>query len=164
MNQFAQMKTMLTSFLAPRQETTKRAFCNYLASDVENLEKRDFQTFQNEALKLLSRIQSRAEERTRQPQQPTLPGNSSATSTHVPTTYHQQQQPAVSAMEYIQRQLHFTISLSKVFNPLSLQPTIHFWEYQSVMSYLQMDKPQLLTPNDPHQHIASPPTTQQQEL
>ena len=55
MDQFAQMKTML-SFLGPRQETTRTAFCNYLASGVEALEDKDFQTFRNEAVKLLSSI------------------------------------------------------------------------------------------------------------
>ena len=32
MDQFCQMKNMLTSFTEPRQETIKTAFCNYLAS------------------------------------------------------------------------------------------------------------------------------------
>ena len=41
MDQFAEMKTMFTSFLGPRQETTSTAFCN-------------FQNFRNEAVKLLS--------------------------------------------------------------------------------------------------------------
>ena len=66
-NQFAQMKTILTSFLSPRQESTRRAFFNYLASELENFEERKFQTFRNEAVKLLSGIQSRAEERTVNP-------------------------------------------------------------------------------------------------
>ena len=34
MDQFAQMKTMLTSFLGPRQETTKTTFCKSLVSEV----------------------------------------------------------------------------------------------------------------------------------
>ena len=33
---------------------------------------------------------------------------------------------------------------------------------QSVMSYPQMDTPRRLTPSNPHQHITSTPTTQQQ--
>ena len=61
MDQFAQMETMLSSFLRPRQKTTRTAFCNYLAREVEALEERGFQTFRNEAVKLLSGIQSRAE-------------------------------------------------------------------------------------------------------
>ena len=48
MDQFAQIKTMLTSFPGPRQKTTRTAFCNYLASEVENLEERKFETFRNE--------------------------------------------------------------------------------------------------------------------
>ena len=42
MNQFEQMKTMLSSFLGSRQETTRTAFCNYVASEVEALEDKDF--------------------------------------------------------------------------------------------------------------------------
>ena len=85
-DQFAQMKTLLTSFLGPRQEATGTAFCNYLASEVENLEERDFQTFINEAVKDLSGAESRTKERIHQPQQPTLSRISSTTSTYVPLT------------------------------------------------------------------------------
>ena len=71
MDQFIQMRTMLSSFLGQKQETTTcAAFCNYLVSEVEGLEEKDFQTFRNEAAKLLSNIQSKAEEHGRQPQQP----------------------------------------------------------------------------------------------
>ena len=70
MDQFAQMKTMLSSFVGPGQETTRTAFCIYLASEVEALENRDFQTSRNKAVKLLSSIQSKADERRHQPQQP----------------------------------------------------------------------------------------------
>ena len=67
-----QMRTMLSSFLGQKQETTTTiAFCNYLALEVEGLEEKDSQTFSNEAVKFLSHIQSRAEERDNQPQQPT---------------------------------------------------------------------------------------------
>ena len=52
-DQFAQMKPMLTSFLGPRQKPTRTAFCNYLASEVENLEEREFQTFRNDAVKFV---------------------------------------------------------------------------------------------------------------
>ena len=41
MDQFAQLKTMLSLFLGPRQETIRTAFCNYLASQVDVLEDRD---------------------------------------------------------------------------------------------------------------------------
>ena len=42
MDQFAQMKTMLSSFLGPRLEATRTALCNYLTSEVEALEESDF--------------------------------------------------------------------------------------------------------------------------
>ena len=45
-DQFTQMRTMLSSFLRQKQETTTcTAFYNYLASEVERLEEKDFQTF-----------------------------------------------------------------------------------------------------------------------
>ena len=100
MDQFTQMKTLLLSFLGRRQETTRTAFYKYLASGVEALEDRDFQTFRIEAGKLLSRIHSWAEERShqsQQPQQPTISTSSSATSTFVPQTFQQPQQPAPAA-------------------------------------------------------------------
>ena len=43
MDQFAQIKPMLSSFLRPRQETTRIAFCDYLASEVDILDNRDIQ-------------------------------------------------------------------------------------------------------------------------
>ena len=46
-DQFFHMKSILTSFLRPRQETTLTAHCNYLASEVENMQERDFLTIQN---------------------------------------------------------------------------------------------------------------------
>ena len=104
MDQFAEMKTMLSTFLGPRQETRRTAFCSYLASEVEALGDRDFQTFRNEAMKLLSGIQSRADERSHQPKQPqqqTLSWSPSATSAFVPQTFQQPQQPAPAAREYI---------------------------------------------------------------
>ena len=71
MDQFTQMRTMLSSFLGQKQETTTRTvFCNYLASEVQGLEEKDFQIFRNKAVKLLSNIQSRADECGHQPQQP----------------------------------------------------------------------------------------------
>ena len=62
MDKFTQMKTMLSSFLRQKQETTPTAFCKYVPSEVEGLDEKDFQTFRREAVKLLSSIQSRAEE------------------------------------------------------------------------------------------------------
>ena len=69
MDQFALMSTMLPSFLRPMEETTRTAVCNYLASEVVGLEDKDFQTFRNEAVKLLSSIQSRTAARGHLPQQ-----------------------------------------------------------------------------------------------
>ena len=57
-DQFTEMKTILSSFIRPRQETTRTAFCNFLASEVEALEKRDFQTFRNKAVKLWVRVRA----------------------------------------------------------------------------------------------------------
>ena len=70
MDQFTQMRSMLSSFLRQKLETIHAEFCNYLASEVEGLEEKDFQTFRNEAVKFLSTIQSKAEECGCQPQQP----------------------------------------------------------------------------------------------
>ena len=57
MDQFAQMKTMLSSFLGPRQETTRTALYNYLASEFQTLEERDIQTSRNETQKHFSGTQ-----------------------------------------------------------------------------------------------------------
>ena len=67
MDKFVQMKIMLSVFLGPRQESTRTAFCNCLTSELEALEGSGFQTFRNEAVKLLSGMQSKSDERTRQP-------------------------------------------------------------------------------------------------
>ena len=120
MDQFAQMKTMLSLFLGPRQETTGTAFCNYLVSELEAL-RGYFQTFRNEAVKLISSIKSRADERSHQPQHPqqqTLSGSSCATLTFVPQTFQQPQQPAPAAREYI-------LTIPKTQMPASqvIQPT-----------------------------------------
>ena len=76
----------------PRQESARTEFCNYLLSEVENLEERNFQTFGNETVKLLIVIQDRAEERNLQPQKPTFSRRTSSTSTYVTQTYRQQSQ------------------------------------------------------------------------
>ena len=105
MDQFTQMRTMLSSFLWQKQETTTcTAFCNFLTLEVEESEEKDIQTFRNEVVKLLSCIQSRAEEHGRQPQQPqqqTFSRSSSGTSIFVPQTFQQAQHPAPAAGEYI---------------------------------------------------------------
>ena len=76
-----------------QERTPRTAFCNYLALEVEGLEEKDFQTFRNEAVKLLSNIQSRAEHG-HQPQQQPLSCCSSAASTLGPQTFQQPHQPA----------------------------------------------------------------------
>ena len=122
MDQLTQMKTMLSSFLGKKQETTTcTAFCNYLESEVEGLEEKDFQTFRNEAVKLLSSIQSRAEEHGHQPQQPQkqpLSRSSSATSTFVPQTFQQRQQLTPTAREYILTIPDTQMPLSQVIQPV----------------------------------------------
>ena len=60
---------MISTFLGARQDPTpspRQSFCNYLHSEIENLEERDFLTFRNETVKLLNEIQYKAEERKRQ--------------------------------------------------------------------------------------------------
>ena len=85
LDQFQQMRSMISTFLGERQDPTRsprQSFCNYLHSEIENLEERDFLTFRNETVKLLSEIQYKAEERKRQ-----------VTKSHEVTTY---QLPEVS--------------------------------------------------------------------
>ena len=120
------MLTMQSSFLWPRQGTTRIAFCNYLESEVEALVDRDIQTFRNKAVRLLSRIQSRAEKRSclpQQPQQHTLSRSSSATSTFVPQTFQQPQQPAPAAREYILTIPETQMPASKIIKPAKQKPS-----------------------------------------
>ena len=115
-DQVTQMRTML-SFFGQKQETiTCTAFCNYLASEVEGLGEKDFQTSRNKAVKLLSNIQSKAEEGGRQLQQ-TLSRSSSAASTFVPKTFQQPQQPAPAAREYILTIPETEIPSSQIIRP-----------------------------------------------
>ena len=44
----------------------RQSFCNYFHSEIEHLEERDFLTFRNETVKLLSEIQYKAKEHKRQ--------------------------------------------------------------------------------------------------
>ena len=115
MDQFSQMKTMLTSFLEPRKETTRIAFCNYLASEFENVEETYSQNFKNSTVKILCEIQSRVEERNHQPQQPTFSKSTSITSTYVLQTY--QQQSAASAREYISTIPEIQMPASQTIQP-----------------------------------------------
>ena len=60
---------MISTFLGAHQDptpSTRQLFCNYLHSEIENLEERDFLTFRNETVKLLSEIQYKAKECKRQ--------------------------------------------------------------------------------------------------
>ena len=69
LDQFQQMRSMISTFLEACQDPTpspRQSFCNNLHSEIENLEERDFLTFRNETVKLLSEIQYKAEERKRQ--------------------------------------------------------------------------------------------------
>ena len=63
------MRSMISTFLGARQDPTpspRQSSCNYLHSETENLEERDFLTFRNETVKLLSEVQYKAKVRKRQ--------------------------------------------------------------------------------------------------
>ena len=69
LDQFQQMRSMISTFLGARQDPTpspRQSFCNSLHSEIEDLEVRDFLTFRNDTAKLHSEIQYKAEERKRQ--------------------------------------------------------------------------------------------------
>ena len=79
LDQFMQMRSMISSFLGAQQESAtvilqlsllyrnlRQSFCNYLYSVIEHLEEHDFLTFRNETVKLVSRIEYKAEEHKRQ--------------------------------------------------------------------------------------------------
>ena len=57
LDQFQQMRLMLSSFLGTHQYSTsnpRQLFYNYLYSQIEHMEERDFLTFRNETVKLFS--------------------------------------------------------------------------------------------------------------
>ena len=85
---------MISTFLGACQDPTpspRLLFCNYLHSEIENLEERDFLTFRNETVKLLSEIQYKAEERKRQ-----------VTTSQEVTTYHlPEASQATAGREYV---------------------------------------------------------------
>ena len=63
------MRSMISTFLGACQDpilSPRQSFCNYLHSEIENLEERDSLTFRNETVKLFSEIQYKAKERKRQ--------------------------------------------------------------------------------------------------
>ena len=69
MDQFQQKRSIISNFLGARQDPTpgpRQLFCNYLHSEIGNLEERDFLTFRNETVRLLSEIQYKAKQRKRQ--------------------------------------------------------------------------------------------------
>ena len=69
LDQFQQMRSMLSTFLGERRDRTpspRQSFCKYLYSEIEHLEERDFLTSRNDTVKLLSEIQYKAEEHKRQ--------------------------------------------------------------------------------------------------
>ena len=50
LDQFQQMRLMISTFLDARQDPTpspRQLFCNYLHSEIEHPEERDFLTFRN---------------------------------------------------------------------------------------------------------------------
>ena len=69
LDQFQQMRLRISTFLGECQDPTpspQQSFCNYLHSEIEHLEERDFLTFRNDTVKLLTGIQYKAEEHKRQ--------------------------------------------------------------------------------------------------
>ena len=63
------MRSLISTFLGACQDPTpspRQSFCNYLHSEIEHLEERDFFTFRNDTAKRLSEIQYKAEEHKRQ--------------------------------------------------------------------------------------------------
>ena len=130
MDHFAQMETMLTTFLSPRQETTRTVFCNYLTSELENLEERDFQ------------------KRGCQSQQLTLFRSSRTTSAYVLLSYWQPQQPADAAREYILTIPETQMPKSQAIQPVQQSQVVPREHQQSrgpQTSYLVVDEQQTST-------------------
>ena len=94
LDQFQQMRSMISTFLGTRQDPTpspRQSFCNYLHSKIEHLEEKDFLTFRNETVKLVSEIKYKAEERKRQV----------TTSQEVTTNHHPQASQSTAGREYV---------------------------------------------------------------
>ena len=98
---------MLSSFIRPRQETTITAFWNYLTSEVEALEDKGCETSK----------QHLKQGKGKEPSAPTLSRCSSATSTFVPQTIEQPQQPAPATREYIYAIQETQMPASQVIEP-----------------------------------------------
>ena len=168
LDQFQQMRSMISTFLGARQDPTPspwQSFCNYLHSEIEQLEERDFLTFRNETVKLLSEIQYKAEERKRQvtkSQEVTtyqLPEASQATAGHEYILTIQETEPvSIPVVQPTQTATGEPVTvIAKVQQPsrpssLSAQPT----------SYVLVDDQQ---PGTSRQMIYNPPsvTASQQE-
>ena len=91
---FQQMMLMISTFLSAPQDPTpspQQSFCNYLHSEIEHLEERDFLTFRNDTVKLLSEIQYKAEECNRQ----------LSTSQEVTTYQHPEASQFTAGQEYV---------------------------------------------------------------
>ena len=66
---FQQMRLMISIFLGSCQDSTPSptlSFCNYLHSEIEHMEEKEFSTFRTETVKLLSEIQYKNKEHKRQ--------------------------------------------------------------------------------------------------
>ena len=63
LDQFQQMRSMISTFLGARQDPSpspRQSFCNYLHSEIEHLEERNFLTFRNETVKLSVKYSTRS--------------------------------------------------------------------------------------------------------
>ena len=178
MDQFTQMRTMLSSFLGQKQETTTcTAFCNYLASEVEELEEKEFQTFINEVVKLLSKHAKQGRRTWSAATETDTFMKLSATARFLPQTF---QQTAPAAKEYILIIPETQMPSSQVIEPaLQSQVVIKGQQQQSpgqptsflviddqlqtlqhsMMSYQQIDTPQLFSPANTPAPATSPQTT-----
>ena len=68
LDQFQQMRLMISSFLGAYQDPTpgaRQSFYNYLHSEIEHLEEKDILSFRNETVRLLSKIEYKAKEHKR---------------------------------------------------------------------------------------------------
>ena len=143
----------------------RQSFCNYLNSEIEHLEERDFLTFRNDTVKLLSEMQYKAEERKRQvttSQEVTTyqhPEASQSTGWEYVLTIPETQQVSIPVVQPQQTTIGQPVTvIAKVQQPsgppsLSAQPT----------SYVVVDDQQ---PGTSRQMIFNPPSvapSQQEE-
>ena len=107
MDKFTQMKIMLTALLWITLEWTRIYICHYLASRIENLLGRYFQTFHNETVKLLSVTQSRAEENHSNLHFPGAPVPFPHMCTRLISSSHKNQQPLPGYRSLLFQQLRY---------------------------------------------------------